>query len=137
MVLHCDSTFITNATSETISRITIPSFSSIRYQEGPAVSVAIIVAIVLFSYKEPMKVRRSFRLRFQIAPLRITTRFASYLPYEIMEHAQYGNGVKLSWIEAASVVDGHFIVPVQGLKNSVQYNKLPPYASYNVRSGSR
>jgi hypothetical protein len=54
-----------------------------------------------------------------------------------MEHAQYGNGVKLSWIEAASVVDGHFIVPVQGLKNSVQYNILPPYASYNVRSGSR
>ena len=36
-----------------------------------------------------------------------------------------------------AVVDGHFLVPVLGLKNSVPFEKLPPWTSYNLRGGSR
>jgi hypothetical protein len=54
-----------------------------------------------------------------------------------MEHDQSGNGVAIEWIEASAVVDGHFLVPVLGLKTSVPFEKLPPWTSYNLRGGSR
>ena len=96
-----------------------------------------MLAIVMFSFKDPSKTKTSFRLRLQVAPLRTYRKFASYLPYVTMEHDQAGNGVAIEWIEASAVVDGHFLVPVLGLKNSVPLDKLPPWTSYNLRGGSR
>ena len=134
IVLFCDSNFITNVNSEISSRVTIPSFSAIRYDKGGTVGVAVVVAILLVSFQDPTKSKRSYRLRFQIAPLREHRRFASYLPYATLEHDVAGS---LLWIEASSVIDGHFLVPVQGLMNSISYETLPPYATYNTRAGSR
>jgi len=137
IVLFCDSNFITNVNSETSSRVTIPSFSAVRYDKGGTVGVAVVVAILLVSFQDPTKSKRSFRLRFQIAPVREHRRFASYLPFATLEHDVSGSGVSLLWIEASSVIDGHFLVPVQGLTNSISYETLPPYATYNTRAGSR
>jgi len=138
IVLFCDNNFITNATSETTSRISMPAFSAILYEtRNQVVKVGIVLAIVMFSFKDPSKTKTSFRLRLQMAPLRVYRKFASYLPYVTMEHDQYGNGVAIEWIEASAVVDGHFLVPVLGLKNSVPFEKLPPWTSYNLRGGSR
>ena len=137
IVLFCDSNFITNVNSETSSRVTIPSFSAVRYDKGGTVGVAVVVAILLVSFQDPTKSKRSFRLRFQIAPVREHRRFASYLPFATFEHDVAGSGVSLLWIEASSVIDGHFLVPVQGLMNSISYETLPPYATYNTRAGSR
>ena len=138
IVLFCDNNFITNATSETTSRISMPAFSAILYEtRNQVVKVGIVLAIVMFSFKDPSKTKSSFRLRLQIAPLRVYRKFASYLPYVTMEHDQSGNGVAIEWIEASAVVDGHFLVPVLGLKNSVPFEKLPPWTSYNLRGGSR
>ena len=41
------------------------------------------------------------------------------------------------WISPSSLYDGHFLVPIQGLRNSVTYDTLPNYASYNIREGTR
>ena len=137
LVLFCDSSFITNVTSETTSRIVLPSFSGIKYLSNGKIEIGLLLAIVMFSYKDPSKSRRSYRLRFQVAPLRIFIDFASYLPYVTMEHAQHRNGVSIQWVEASAIVDGHFLVAVQGLKSSVSFDRLPPWQSYNQRGGTR
>ena len=137
LVLFCDSSFITNVTSETTSRIVLPSFSGIKYLSDGKIEIGLLLAIVMFSYKDPSKSRRSYRLRFQVAPLRIFIDFASYLPYVTMEHARHRNGVSIQWVEASAIVDGHFLVAVQGLKNSVSFDRLPPWQSYNQRGGTR
>ena len=139
IVLFCDRAFITNVTSETTSRVTLPSFSAIRYMSRIRrnVNVGIVLAIVMFSYRNPCQPKPSFCLRLQIAPLRMYAKFASYLPYSTLEHEQSGNGVSIDWIEPSDVVDGHFLIPIQGLTNSIAFDKLPPWQSYNTRSGSR
>jgi hypothetical protein len=65
LVLFCDSSFITNVTSETTSRIVLPSFSGIKYLSNGKIEIGLLLAIVMFSYKDPSKSRRSYRLRFQ------------------------------------------------------------------------
>ena len=138
IVLFCDSRFTTNINAQTSSRITMPSFSCVIVDVGGNLKQpAIIVAIVMFSFNEPGNSRRRTRIRFQVAPLRRYIGFSSYLPYDTLEHDDERGGVKLMWISPSSLYDGHFLVPIQGLRNSVTYDTLPNYASYNIREGTR
>ena len=137
-VLFCDSRFTTNSCAQTSSRITIPSFSCVIVDVGGNLKQpAIIVAIVMFSYNEQGNPRRRTRIRFQVAPLRRYIGFSSYLPYDTLEHDDEKGGVKLMWISPSRLYDGHFLVPIQGLRNSVTYDTLPNYESYNIREGTR
>jgi acyl-CoA thioesterase FadM len=86
---------------------------------------------------------RSFEHKFvretkEFETVSVKIRVASYnRKFATLEHDVSGSGVPLLWIEASSVIDGHFLVPVQGLTNSISYETLPPYATYNTRAGSR
>ena len=137
VVLFCDSRFITNVNASTTSRITMPSFSAVIVQINGLQYKAILLAIVMFSFKQRDRPTRTTRLRFQVAILKSYLRFASYLPYEVLEHDDCAAGVKIMWVSPSNIVDGHFLIPIQGLRNSVPYNKLPPYQTYNIREGSR
>ena len=136
-MLFCDSRFTTNVQSDTASQICVPSFSAVMVEIGISVVPAIILAIVKVSYQQTGRSKRSQRLRFQLAPLKVMRGFGSYLPYAILEHAQLPNGsLKTVWVEPSCIVDGHFVVPVQGLESSVPFDEVLPFRKYNGRRGS-
>ena len=79
----------------------------------------------------------SQRLRFLVSPLRHIRGFGTYLPYETLEHALLTNGsIKTVWLDPSCIVDGHFILPVQGLEASVPFDEVLPFTSYTGRRGS-
>jgi hypothetical protein len=137
VVLFCDSQFTTNVQSDTASQIRVPSFSAVLVEIGIAVVPAIILAIVKVSYQRNGRSKISQRLRFLVSPLRHIRGFGTYLPYETLEHALLTNGsIKTVWLDPSCIVDGHFILPVQGLEASVPFDEVLPFTSYTGRRGS-
>ena len=48
----------------------------------------------------------------------------------------HNGSIKTVWLDPSCIVDGHFIVPIQGLENSVPFDEVLPFTSYTGKRGS-